>query len=411
MNRTEDAMTDATNDSTDDPTKATSGAGTGDGSGAGIGDGSAAGTATGTGSGESTGAGADAGSHHPGTGPSLEDDTTRRESWACAGPAELDLSVEFGRLEVTLSDDASRVEVEVRAEPGGTAWEQGLSGLLGRLGEATSRGSIRIGGRDLRLDGLKLDGLGLEQLGLEPNELFGGRLGDKLGEFGGPDLAADAVRACEVAWSEGGRRLVVRSARHLPLRLVPLTVTVRAPAGSRPTLRTGGGDVVVTGRAGDTIVRTGSGDVRLGEVDGTAEVTTGSGRVDSGPVRGRARARTGSGDLTLAALGGPAEVRAGSGSVRLGAVHADLLARSGSGDLSVADADAGRMDLTTGSGDLRVGVHAGVTAELDLSSGSGRVRSELDVSDTAPEGTAAPLVVHGRTGSGDVLITRAVATA
>jgi hypothetical protein len=64
------------------------------------------------------------------------------------------------------------------------------------------------------------------------------------------------------------------------------------------------------------------------------------------------------------------------------------------------------MDLTTGSGGLTIGVHAGVLAELDLSSGSGRARSELDVRQTAPAGEPV-LWLRGRTASGDVLVTRA----
>ena len=52
-------------------------------------------------------------------------------------------------------------------------------------------------------------------------------------------------------------------------------------------------------------------------------------------------------------------------------------------------------------------MHPGVRAELDLISGSGRARSELEVRSVAPE-QAPPLHVRGRTGSGDVLVTRAV---
>ncbi|MDQ2709581.1 MAG: DUF4097 family beta strand repeat-containing protein [Actinomycetota bacterium] len=312
------------------------------------------------------------------------DDTTRTETWPCDGAAELDLAVEVGRLELTLTEAASTVEVELRAGPlGGTAWNQGLPGLLSWLGGGTGQASVRVGGRSFP---------------------FGGDL--DLGELLGRDLGQEAVRAAEVSWSESTRRLVVRSSSTMPLRLVSLVVTVHAPARSRLTLRTGSGDITVTGRAGDTSVRTGSGDLRLDAVDGDAELTTGSGTVSAGAMRGRTRAKTGSGNLSLANLGGPGEVKVGSGTVRLGGVHADLRATTGSGDLLIEDAEAGRLQLSTGSGDLRVGVHAGVTAALDLTSSSGRVRSELDVRDGSPAG-APTLVVHGRTGSGNVLVSRA----
>lgn len=339
-----------------------------------------------------------------------DDSTVRAESWTCEGVAELNLSVERGRLELTLTEDAATVEVEVRAEPlprgGGN---QGLSGLLSWLSDAGGQNTIRIGNRafpfgDMKIGDMRLGDMRLGDLGL----------GDLPGmDQGGAGLTADelaeqAVEATEITWSQGSRRLVVRSPAAPPLRLVPLVVTVHAPAGSPLNLRTGAGDMKVSGRAGDTVAQTGSGDVRLDAVDGDIDVTTGSGQVNAGKIRGRTRAKTGSGDLSLAGLGGPAEVRAGSGTVRLGGVRGDLHARAGSGDVTIADAEAGRLDLTTGSGDLRVGVHVGVTAELDISSGSGRVRSELDVADRAPREPPA-VVVRGRTGSGDVLVTRATA--
>lgn len=331
----------------------------------------------------------------PTTGEGAGDDHVRTESWSCTGPAELDISVDVGQIGVTLDDDASTVAVEIRADESRGSWTKGLSGLLNWIGGATgSSGSVRIGGREFDLSGREFP--------------FGGLRDVDLSGLTGKDLDAEAVRSAEVTWSEPGRRLVVRSSTTLPLRVVPLLVTVRAPVGSGVTLRTGAGEITVTGRAGAATVRTGSGDVTLGAVDGDVDLRTGSGRASVGPVAGRTQVKTGSGTMSLAALAGPGQIRAGSGDLRLGVVRADLFVKSGSGDLVIDDAEAGQLELTTGSGNLRVGVHAGAAAELDLSSGSGRVRSELEVSDTAPSAGAARLRIRGRTGNGDVLVTRAL---
>jgi len=75
------------------------------------------------------------------------------------------------------------------------------------------------------------------------------------------------------------------------------------------------------------------------------------------------------------------------------------------------DKIGGSIKVTTGSGDVRIAVHAGAAAELDVRSGSGRARSELTVSDTAPSGATTALHIHGRTGSGNVLVTRALSGA
>lgn len=302
-----------------------------------------------------------------------EVEEVRTESWSVSGPAELELSVDIGRIDVHLdADDATEVSVEVRHDTGGSgAWSRGLSGVINWIGNAT--GGVTIGGT---------------------------------GITDAAELGAEAVRATEISWSDTARRLVVRSPRELPLRIVPLIVTVIAPAGSRVAARTGSGDVTVTGRAGRATAKSGSGRVTVGTVDGDAEVETGSGEIDLGTVGGRARMRTGSGGIRAASLGGTSDVKSGSGDISLGAVAGNLGARTGSGDLEIADAKAGSFDITTGSGNLRVAVHPGVAAELDLSSGSGRARSDLEVGSSAPAG-AAGLRIVGRTGSGDVLVTRA----
>ena len=315
----------------------------------------------------------------PAAGP-----TVRQQSWPCDRPAELELRIDVGRIRVDLVA-GDEVRVEVRHDPdAGGAIGQGIGGLMNWLGNAGAGGGFEAA--------------------------FAGGLGDRFrgGAFGlDPErLAAEAVRTAEITWSEGGRRLVVRSSEELPQRVVPLAVTVTAPVGSRLAARTGSGDVTVSGTAGWAAVRTGSGRVELGPVDGDADVTTGSGDVEIGAVAGRGRVRTGSGGVRVAAVHGPTEVRASSGDVEVLEVAADLGVRTGSGGVAVRDARSGRLDLTTGSGDLRIGVHGGVAARLDLSSGSGRARSELDVGSVAPA-EPGTLTVKGRTGSGDVLVTRA----
>ncbi len=312
----------------------------------------------------------DTGSGDTGPGDTAEP-LSRSGSWEVTGAAELELSVDVGRITVHVDDpQATQVRVEVRHDPAlGGMWTQSVSSLISWLGQATGGQSTST-----------------------------------------TDLAEQAVAAAEISWSEPARRLVVRSSPEVPLRVVPLDVTVWAPAGSRLAARTGAGNVAMTGTAGWAAVRTGSGGVEVDTVDGDADVTTGSGDLRVEAISGRARLRTGSGAIRLTTAGGDTDVKAGSGDVEIGSVNGNLGARTGSGDLWIADARSGQVDLTTGSGELRVGVHPGVRAELDLSSGSGHARSELDVASAPPEATVT-LQVRGRTGSGDVLVTRALVPA
>ena len=78
-------------------------------------------------------------------------------------------------------------------------------------------------------------------------------------------------------------------------------------------------------------------------------------------------------------------------------------AKTASGDITVEDVRTGVVSLNAASGDLHIGVRAGVTAHLDVSSVSGRIRSDLPVDDTAPE-SGSTLAVRARTMSGNVVI-------
>ncbi|GAA1031715.1 hypothetical protein GCM10009565_73410 [Amycolatopsis albidoflavus] len=288
----------------------------------------------------------------------------RLQDFEADGPVELDLGVTIGRVEVVLGRE-SGVTVRLQHDAGEQpSWVNGVSSLLSWVGE---------------------------------------KFGDQFG--GMPEFSvADAVRQARI--EKTGNRVVVRAAKAWQLRNVPVSVTVHAPAGSHLEVRAGSADVKVSGAAGRADILTGSGEVSLERADGAATIRTGTGAVKLGPTLAGLQLRSGSGSVEAASIAGPATLGTGTGNVWLGAVEGDVMARTGSGDLSVADAASGSLELITGSGEVRVGIRGGVRAEVELASAAGRVSSELDVSDTPPEGAVA-LKVRARTGTGNAVVTRA----
>ncbi|HWE90369.1 MAG TPA: DUF4097 family beta strand repeat-containing protein [Pseudonocardiaceae bacterium] len=285
----------------------------------------------------------------------------QRQNFDVRGPVEIDLSIITGQVTINLVEEPGAT-VEVRHDPraeGG--WFQNLGGWLNWLGE-------------------------------------------QFGEEATGEGPADAVRDTKIELVEG--RLTVHGPRGR-LRMVPLAVTVRAPAGSNLNLRSGSAHIAVTGPAGRVNVSSGSAEIALDRADGPADIKAGSGALRLGPMLGGLRARSGSGEIEVSSVGGPTVLVTGSGDVWLGAVQADVKARTGSGDLTVADAACGDVELVTGSGDIRVGVRPGRTARVELVSGSGQARSDLKLSDQPPSGDSA-LKVRGRTGSGAAVVTAAV---
>ncbi|ASR35353.1 hypothetical protein BAY61_10495 [Prauserella marina] len=296
------------------------------------------------------------------------DDLVRAQAFDAEGPLDVDVDITVGSVEIKLGGDGD-CSVTVRHDPtAGAPWTEGVSNLLNWVGER-----------------------------------FGSQLGNPLGaEFNGSP--AEAVQQARI--EKTGNRLVVRAAKPLPLRNVPLAVTITAPSGSNVKVHTGSANITVAGATGRIDLATGSGYVSAEQADGAATVRTGSGSVRLGPVPGGLQLRSGSGDVEVGALGGSATVATGTGDVWLGATSGQVLVRTSSGSLTVADAAEGSIEATTGAGNVRVGVRTGVAAEIELSSGSGQVASELDVAEAPPAG-AVPLSVRARTGSGDAVVSRA----
>ncbi|WP_410654391.1 DUF4097 family beta strand repeat-containing protein [Amycolatopsis sp. lyj-112] len=298
------------------------------------------------------------------TTPTSEE-TVRIEDFDAEGPIEIDVSVTIGRVTIELTDGTG-VHAELRRDGGEQEpWVNGMTSLLSWVGE---------------------------------------RFGDQLGTDPGMS-AGDALQQARI--EKVGNRLVVQSPKAWQLKNIPLGLTVRAPAGSHLEVRAGAASVTVTGPAGRADILTGSGDIGLERADGSAIIRTGTGDIKLGPTLSGLQLRTGSGSVEASSVGGSATVATGTGDVWLGAVEGDVLARTGSGDLSVADAASGSLELTTGSGEVRVGIRGGVRAEVDLTSTTGAVSSELDVSESAPSEGDVVLKVRARTGTGNAVVTSA----
>jgi hypothetical protein len=215
---------------------------------------------------------------------------------------------------------------------------------------------------------------------------------------------ADAVRRCDIDFRDG--ELSVRASRQVPLSLVPLHIVVDAPENSNIQMRSGATTLTVTGRAGRVRVGAGSGDLRLDAVAGSSQLETGTGTIRIDAVDAPLRARSGAGSVLLGEVNGSSTVFTGGGRVQLDTVSADCMVRTGHGDIGVDTARRGRIELSSGSGDLRIGLARDTLAEIDLQSSTGTVRSELTVDGERPEAESV-VSVRARTGSGQVLLAKA----
>lgn len=293
------------------------------------------------------------------------DEVLRAQEFATDGPITLDVRIGAGQIDVQLVDDDGPVQVQLRHDPASAPpWSQGVTNTLSWLSE-------QIG----------------EQIGPQVDN--------------SPISAADQTRI-----EMFGDRLVVRAPKTLPLRHVPLALTVRAPAGSGLEVRTASARIAVTGDLANGDLATTSGDIEVDNCDGPLTARTGAGSLTVSQAASGMQVRSGSGDVLVGGLAGSSTVVTGTGSVRVQTLDGTLTARTGSGDVTVADAGSGEVNLKAGSGSVQIGVRSQTLAEVELSSGTGDVSSELEVAEAAPEDPVA-LHVRARTGTGNAAVTAA----
>lgn len=255
-------------------------------------------------------------------------------------------------------------------------------------------------------------------------EIGSGRVEIMAGETNGRTLVTVTGKGAEETTVEqrGNTVSIVgprsRSGFSFSLGSSQLSVRISAPAGSGLSTKLGSADLTATGPLGACVLRSGSGDNELEDV-GALEVTCGSGDLLVGAVAGDASLRSGSGDLRLRAVTGDVSALTGSGDMVLGSVSGQVSAKSGSGDVHVetsghgagvttASGDiqldrlaGGRVDARTASGDITVGVSAGLPAWTDIHTMTGTVHSQLASLGQPAEG--APFVeLRLRSVSGDV---------
>lgn len=200
-------------------------------------------------------------------------------------------------------------------------------------------------------------------------------------------------------------------------------VVARVPSDSELSTRLGSADLVTTGTLGWVKLYSGSGEVSVEAVSAEAVVKTGSGDIGIGLVDGAANIASGSGDIKVQRLQAPAQVSTGSGDIEIGYAGAPLSAKSGSGDLKVRDASgdvqlssgsgdllvdrfpAGKLTAKNASGDIRVGIPAGVPVWTDITCVSGRVASSLEGAGQPAEGQEY-VELRAKTVSGDVVLSQ-----
>lgn len=198
--------------------------------------------------------------------------------------------------------------------------------------------------------------------------------------------------------------ITVPTRSELSVRSGSAEVTARGDYGTTH-VKSGSGDVVIERLLDQALVETGSGDVRIEAAESELRVKSGSGDIDVQQSGGAVSVSTGSGDVQIGTSSGPAVIKTGSGDLKVAEARTDVAMTTGSGDLMIGSASSGRFSVKGASGDVRIGVPAGVPVWTDVSTISGQIRSDL-AGAGEPEAGADYVELRAKTVSGDIVLTQ-----
>jgi hypothetical protein len=168
-----------------------------------------------------------------------------------------------------------------------------------------------------------------------------------------------------------------------------IDVSIALPAGSVLRAEVGVASLRCSGRLGECRCKAGVGDISLDEV-GSVELKTGAGDIAIERAAGRTEVMTGSGAIRIGFIDGTAAVKNGNGDTWIGEVTGEARVSAGNGAIAI---DAAREGVVAKSanGDVRLG---------DVTRGAAVAQSAFGTLDVGVhDGVAAWLDLHTRFGN------------
>ena len=176
-----------------------------------------------------------------------------------------------------------------------------------------------------------------------------------------------------------------RSGASWQRHLTTLKFDIEVPRQTDVELKTGGGDVNVSGLEGIIRLKTSGGDVQVSDVKGNVEGATSGGDMRIRQVSGDLLLHTNGGDVRASGLGGRVEIHSGGGDIEV--------------SLDRGNAQGGEVEAS--GGDITVALDSSVNLNLEASSSAGDVHTNLPLTMT---GTISESNLRGALGKGGVLL-------
>jgi hypothetical protein len=139
-------------------------------------------------------------------------------------------------------------------------------------------------------------------------------------------------------------------------------LTVELPAGVKLQAHTGDGGIDIKDAGADVVARSGDGAITIAGAAGTVDVRSGDGDITLSGVKGSATAHTGDGNIQVSAGTAPVKLTSGDGRIE---VHVGTTG------------DGQSVSAHTGDGSITVYLPASFAGEVEASTGDGMLQSDF----------------------------------
>ena len=181
---------------------------------------------------------------------------------------------------------------------------------------------------------------------------------------------------------------------------------ISVPAKFNLEMRTGSGDLIISGKLEGTIDgQTSGGSIRMDDVTGKVDVSTSGGDIRAGRITGDGRFNTSGGDIDVQGTSGDLDVKTSGGDIRLGNVGKTLRASTSGGNVTIGDV-GNEAEVSTSGGNIRVGKVNGRVrlktsgGDVELSSGTGSILAYTSGGNVRLSNIAGS--IDARTAGGDI---------
>jgi hypothetical protein len=182
-----------------------------------------------------------------------------------------------------------------------------------------------------------------------------------------------------------------------------VAIRVAVPSGTSADIVAASLDVFSRVDLGRVHARTASGQLDFGRI-GSGELRSASGDVSLDRCQGRCQISTASGDVRSRGIEGDLSVTTASGDVFVDDARGRVEAKSASGDVHLGCCRGPSVEVTSMSGDLRVGLPSGRRVEAEIDSLSGDIT--LPPRKPSTPGASETVRLRLKTVSGDILLQR-----